>query len=1042
MAKSSDPAAVDVSNILDTGRLRSSAEKGLDYDDLVASHSVRDFDQRSATSSQYERSKIQVANQVRGKLADSFLEAEQFKLDSEYKLQQVKLQESFLTAKALENIVIEDPLVTPSTIPQIVHPICSMQVSSNPAGYNQASVSPTSVHNASILLTPTSHCVTSSVQQVSSTLPVSSQYAPPMTHTVYSSQPMSMAHSAPDPRFQGHPNAPSYSSEPQISNRFPPSQSIHHTRPMSQGYPSNSANYSSHNYPRTPVITPTYHPTVPPVNVDPNPMPMYYGAHHPTAPPVNANPNPMPTYYGAHHPSVPPVNANPNPMPTYYGAHHPFVPPANINSNPMPTYTGAHYPFVPPANIDRKPLPSPSVFSGDPLQYPSWKCSFDTLVLNSCMHASERIYYLRQYVSGKALEAIEGFLFINDQNSFDSAMRLLDSRFGNNFLVGGAFRNKLASWPKVSNFDRAGLRSLSDFLSQCLAAKERFSLHMLDDEHENVKILEKLPNWVTTKWSRIVFESRSQAGRFPLFSEFVYFLSKESDMANDPIFSHFKEPHRDRVIVHSTDTAQKHPCSFCSGDHFVNVCKKFLELSLDEKRKLIMEKRLCYSCLKTNHMSRACQRKLICDTCKKPHPTSMHYSDDNRATSASINSSPSREDNTDSCSDIHTSDNRSAKATSLFSSQCVDNRVTMILPVYVSHIDNPEKESLVYCMLDTQSDSSFVSSDLLSELNVSGEPIKLSLSTMDRSNHLVNSFKVRGLRVRGYRCSKGIDISLAYSRESIPGNRCHIPTPSKFTEWSHLDGMRHELVEELDVPIALLIGYNCPAALIPKRVIPSSRNGPYAEFTNLGWGVIGLTSHCQDGSVAYEVSTPEGSISHFSSICLRSCAKETFTPHDLSLILESDFKDMELASESHSIQDKRFLSILDKGVKQRSDKHIEMPLPFKACDRPELPSNDKVAFVRLSKLKDRFIKDPSFFEDYCHFMDELFRKGYARKLTEKELSDPGHCWYLPHQGVYNVNKPDKIRVVFDASVRHQGVCLNDELLQGPILTFGCVVSFP
>ena len=505
-------------------------------------------------------------------------------------------------------------------------------------------------------------------------------------------------------------------------------------------------------------------------------------------------------------------------------------------------------------------------------------------------------------------------------------------------------------------------------------------------------------------------------------------------MANDPIFSHFKEPHRDRVIVHSTDTAQKHPCSFCSGDHFVNVCKKFLELSLDEKRKLIMEKRLCYSCLKTNHMSRACQRKLICDTCKKPHPTSMHYSDDNRATSASINSSPSCEDNTDSCSDIPTSDNRSAKATSLFSSQCVDNRVTMILPVYVSHIDNPEKESLVYCMLDTQSDSSFVSSDLLSELNVSGEPIKLSLSTMDRSNHLVNSFKVRGLRVRGYRCSKGIDISLAYSRESIPGNRCHIPTPSKFTEWSHLDGMRHELVEELDVPIALLIGYNCPAALILKRVIPSSRNGPYAEFTNLGWGVIGLTSHCQDGSVAYEVSTPEGSISHFSSICLRSCAKETFTPHDLSLILESDFKDMELASESYSIQDKRFLSILDKGVKQRSDKHIEMPLPFKACDRPELPSNDKVAFVRLSKLKDRFIKDPSFFEDYCHFMDELFRKGYARKLTEKELSDPGYCWYLPHQGVYNVNKPDKIRVVFDASVRHQGVCLNDELLQGPILT--------
>ena len=116
----------------------------------------------------------------------------------------------------------------------------------------------------------------------------------------------------------------------------------------------------------------------------------------------------------------------------------------------------------------------------------------------------------------------------------------------------------------------------------------------------------------------------------------------------------------------------------------------------------------------------------------------MLYSNDNRATSASINSSLPCEDNTDSCSDIPTSDKKSAKATSLFSSQCVDNRVTIILPVYVSQIDIPEKKSLVYCMLDTQSDSSFVycmldtqsdssfvSSDLLSELNVSGVTIGL-----------------------------------------------------------------------------------------------------------------------------------------------------------------------------------------------------------------------------------------------------------------------------------------------------------------------------
>ena len=182
------------------------------------------------------------------------------------------------------------------------------------------------------------------------------------------------------------------------------------------------------------------------------------------------------------------------------------------------------------------------------------------------------------------------------------------------------------------------------------------------------------------------------------------------------------------------------------------------------------------------------------------------------------------------------------------------------------------------------------------------------------------------------------------------------------------------------------------------------------------------------------MSDSEGQLSHVSSVCLRSSAKEIFSPQDLCSKLERDFKDMELDAEAYSIQDQRFLSLLDKGTKVRSDSHLEMPLPFKACDRPELPSNCKAAFVRLMKLKERFLRDPSFFKDYCEFMNDLFKKGHARRLSDAELLDPGHCWYLPHQGVYNANKPGKIRIVFDASVRHQGVCLNEELLQGPILT--------
>ena len=72
-------------------------------------------------------------------------------------------------------------------------------------------------------------------------------------------------------------------------------------------------------------------------------------------------------------------------------------------------------------------------------------------------------------------------------------------------------------------------------------------------------------------------------------------------------------------------------------------------------------------------------------------------------------------------------------------------------------------------------------------------------------------------------------------------------------------------------------------------------------------------------------------------------------------------------------------------------------------------------------------------------------KGYARKFSPEEAARKSRItWYLPHHPVFNVNKPKKCRVVFDAATRFNGVSLNDQFYQGPDLAkslIGVLIRF-
>ncbi|KZS10176.1 Uncharacterized protein APZ42_025417 [Daphnia magna] len=99
------------------------------------------------------------------------------------------------------------------------------------------------------------------------------------------------------------------------------------------------------------------------------------------------------------------------------------------------------------------------------------------------------------------------------------------------------------------------------------------------------------------------------------------------------------------------------------------------------------------------------------------------------------------------------------------------------------------------------------------------------------------------------------------------------------------------------------------------------------------------------------------------------------------------------------------------------------------------------ALCRLFSIENKFAHNSNFAERYKAVIGDYVEKGFAWPLKESELNCLfGRNWYLPHHGVVNPRKPEKFRVVLDASAKYQGVALNERKAGVPICGYSTNVS--
>ena len=676
--------------------------------------------------------------------------------------------------------------------------------------------------------------------------------------------------------------------------------------------------------------------------------------------------------------------------------------------------------------LTRIPASVPATFDGkNPLMFPLWKINFDALTSNKAMTDTDRLNLLCRYLDGEARRSIEGYLMLPSDRAYRESYHVLIERYGDKFELANSYCDRLRSWPRISGTDAAGLRRYVDYLKQCLHSKSTLKgLNILDVESENSAITRKLPVWLSREWSRRVAAFRERNDEFPSFAHFVDFLSKEDKLAHDPftLSLHKAEPTKgpNRGVSFAAEGNQTAGggnsfggCAFCKERHFVNSCTKFRIKAADFRMKFARENRLCFACLNRGHQARECRNRQICEICQRRHPTALH-SDEPTRTDTPVPSSAT------TC------------VSNKFSSHPTQ-KSSMVVPVYVSHIDNPTKCKVVYAMLDTQSDTSFITEETAEDLGLNGKEVRLSLSTMTSTDQIVKCQRYDRIQVRGFNGQTQIALPSLFSRRAIPINYDHIPCAEMVSDWPHLHTLRHQLMPKSNCKVGLLIGYDCPRAILPADVIsdPHNPNSPFGLKTELGWSIMGVIRHSEVedlDAIGHSHRIASSQITG-SQIVLPKSIKEVASPADCLKALEGDFLDREQQGEGASLDERRFLKIMEENVMVDSSLHYSMPLPFKQ-NKNNLFDNKQLVLNRAMSLKRILIKDTIYRKEYTEFMNDMFDRGFAEEVSDQSENESGPVWYVPHFGVFHKTKK-KLRVVFDCSAKYKNISLNDTLLKGP-----------
>ncbi|UYV77367.1 hypothetical protein LAZ67_15000707, partial [Cordylochernes scorpioides] len=373
------------------------------------------------------------------------------------------------------------------------------------------------------------------------------------------------------------------------------------------------------------------------------------------------------------------------------------------------------------------------------------------------------------------------------------------------------------------------------------------------------------------------------------------------------------------LVVSEGKSNNAYKCVFCDGKHLSEQCCKAMSMSLEERRKIIQEKRCCYSCLKPGNISKKCRNVVKCVICSRKH----------WAIVCPVSKGSQK------------SDGIEEKSKNIDASVDMSNRVRcqdVLLQTTMANINGENKSKVVRAMLDSGSQNSYVLEQTASEVGLT------KLGKKEVVHLLFGGVKSRPQQHKRYRIYIS-DVDSKYNcnfEVQDCSTICSAMPSAQPAKW--MTELRSKGID-LDVyrsntEIELLLGADVYTKLITGK--KQLESGPVALETKLGWTV--------SGKVLENVRTTESQSSVLSCLVRDATIQELWRLDVIGIresMKEKSKEELSVAAFEH----------FNQTVKQNEDGGYSVNLPW-IGGHPPLPNYKLISERKLESTTARLESSP------------------------------------------------------------------------------------